>query len=287
MSLRFFGDPAKPFLTNNYATLREIEGRLKSIRNIEKITNTMKVVASTKLARAQRAMSDSKVYGEASNEVFKQAETKPLPTGKTLIIVASSDKGLCGGIHSQLSKQTRRILEEKPDADLAVLGEKCKAQLSRSNPQNMVLSFGGVGKDIPTFAEAQAIADQIQQLPAKYDNIEIVFNSFKTAISYEPTIVPAFSEEAILASEKFSEFEVDDEQLVALREFSLANAIYWALAEGHACEQSARRNAMDNASKNAGEMIQKFQILYNRTRQAAITGELVEIITGAAASEES
>lgn len=81
-------------------------------------------------------------------------------------------------------------------------------------------------------------------------------------------------------------FEIEDGALENLREYSLANSLYWALAEGHACEQSARRNAMDNASKNAGEMIGKYQILYNRTRQAVITGELVEIITGATASED-
>jgi F-type H+-transporting ATPase subunit gamma len=85
----------------------------------------------------------------------------------------------------------------------------------------------------------------------------------------------------------FSTFEFDDEVLGNLREYALANSLYWALAEGHACEQSARRNAMDNASKNAGDMIGRFQILYNRTRQAVITGELVEIITGAAASEDA
>lgn len=83
----------------------------------------------------------------------------------------------------------------------------------------------------------------------------------------------------------FSAFEMDDAVLPSLREYALANSLFWGLAEGHACEQSARRNAMDNASKNAGDMINKFQILFNRTRQAVITGELVEIITGAAASE--
>jgi len=276
-----------PALSNNYATLREIEGRLKSIRNIEKITNTMKVVASTKLARAQRAMDNSKVYGEASNKVFTSAETQPIEGGKKLIIVASSDKGLCGGIHSQLSKATRLELEKYPEADLVILGEKCRAQLGRSHPKNIVLSFSNIGKDIPSFAEAQAITDEISQLGTKYDDIKVIFNQFKSAISYEPTTVPAYSEDAIKASANYAAFEVDDEELPNLREFALSNSIYWALAEGHACEQSARRNAMDNASKNAGEMINKFQILFNRTRQAVITGELVEIITGAAASEES
>ncbi|KAL2154899.1 hypothetical protein VTH82DRAFT_3575 [Thermothelomyces myriococcoides] len=274
--------------TATFATLREIEGRLKSIRNIEKITNTMKIVASTKLTRAQRAMGDSRKYGETSNEVFKSADTKPLEGEgkKKLLVVCSSDKGLCGGIHSGLSRYIRRRALEDPNFDLVILGEKCRSQLQRTNAKNIVLNFANVGKDVPTFAEAQAIADQIVQLPGDYSGIEIIYNRFINATSYEPAVVPAFSEEAILASPNFAAFEVDEELLSNLREYALANSLYWALTEGHACEISARRNAMDNASKNAGEMINKYQILFNRTRQAVITGELVEIITGATASED-
>ncbi|KAL1992556.1 hypothetical protein VTN49DRAFT_4588 [Thermomyces lanuginosus] len=270
----------------NFATLREIEGRLKSIKNIEKITNTMKIVASTRLTRAQKAMEDSRVYGKTSNTVFEKAETKALDGKKTLLVVASSDKGLCGGIHSGLSKATRRILSENPNADVVVLGEKAKAQLSRTNANNIVLSFANVCKDIPTFADAQAIADQISLLPTEYASVKIIYNRFINAQSYEPAIVEAYSEEAITNSPNIHAFEVGDDVLTNLREYAMANSLFWALAEGHACEISARRNAMENASKNAGEMINKFQILYNRQRQAAITGELVEIITGATASSE-
>jgi len=281
---------ASPTIPKNatFATLREIEDRLKSIRNIEKITNTMKIVASTKLTRAQRAMHESRQYGQTSNTVFEQAETKALEgeDKKTLVVVASSDKGLCGGIHSGMTKLVRRMLIANPNIDIVVLGEKCKAQLGRSNSKNIVMSFAGVGKDIPTFADAQAIADQISLLPTDYASIQIVYNKFINAQSYEATPIEAFSEEAIANSPNFSAFEIDDEVLANLREYALSNSLYWALAEGHACEQSARRNAMDNASKNAGDMIGKYQILFNRTRQAVITGELVEIITGAAASEE-
>lgn len=271
-----------------YATLREIEGRLKSIRNIEKITKTMKIVASTKLTRATKAMESSRVYGNTSNEVFEKAETKPTESEdkKTLMIICSSDKGLCGGIHSGLSRFTRRLLAQQPNTELVILGEKCKAQLSRGSAKNIQLSFAGVGKDVPTFADAQAIADQVSLLPGKYDSVQILYNKFVNAQSYEPTIIDAHSEDAILQSSNISAFELDEEVVGNLREYALANSLFWALAEGHACEQSARRNAMDNASKNAGDMITKFQILFNRTRQAVITGELVEIITGAAASEE-
>ena len=186
----------------NYATLREIEGRLKSIKNIEKITKTMKIVASTKLNKAQRAMQESRSYGESSNTVFEKAETKPMEgeNKKELIVVCSSDKGLCGGIHSGLTRRTRRILLDKPNIDLVVLGEKSKAQLSRSSPRNIQLSFAGVGKEVPTFADASAIADQICLLPTDYSSIKILYNKFLNAQSYEPTIIEAYSEEAIINS---------------------------------------------------------------------------------------
>ena len=194
-----------PLQSANYATLREIEGRLKSIRNIEKITKTMKIVASTKLTRAQRAMNESRQYGKTSNTVFEEAETKPVEgENKTLLVVCSSDKGLCGGIHSGLSRAVRKLIEGQTDKyDLCVLGEKCKAQLSRSNAKQMALSFAGVGKDVPTFADAQAIADQISLLPTDYSSIKIMYNKFINAQSYEATVIEAYSEEAIRESRKY------------------------------------------------------------------------------------
>ncbi len=192
--------------TATFATLREIEGRLKSIRNIEKITKTMKIVASTKLTRAQRAMTDSRKYGQTSNEVFESAETKPLEGEgkKKLLVVCSSDKGLCGGVHSGLSRYIRRRSQEDPNFDLVILGEKCRSQLQRTNAKDILLNFSGVGKDVPTFAEAQAIADQIVSLPGEYSEVEIIYNRFINATSYEPTIIPAFDVEAFTASRTFS-----------------------------------------------------------------------------------
>lgn len=206
----------------------------------------MKIVASTKLTRAQRAMNEASKYGQTSGEVFESAETKPLEGEgkKTLYVVCSSDKGLCGGVHSGLSRYVRRTLQPG-DADLVIIGEKARSQLTRTNNQDIVLSFAGVGKDVPTFADAQAIADQIAQLPGDYSDIKILHNKFLNATSYEPVVVPAYSEEAIAASPNFSTFEVDEALLGNLREYALANSLYWALAEGHACEISARRNAMD------------------------------------------
>ncbi|BFZ55908.1 atp3 gamma subunit of the F1 sector of mitochondrial F1F0 ATP synthase [Savitreella phatthalungensis] len=268
--------------TRNMATLREIETRLKSVKNIEKITKTMKTVASSKLPKASRAMNQAKVYGETAQELFKNAETKA-SEGKTLFIVASSDKGLCGGVHSQLSKATRKALDEKPDADLVVLGDKAKAQLQRFRPENIILSFNQIGKDVPSFADAAAIADLVTGSGKQYDQVSVIYNSYVSGIAYEPTTLPIFSEDALKNSTNFSAYEIEDDVLANLAEFTFANVIYAALVEGHACELSARRNAMDNASKNAGEMIDKFTIAYNRTRQAVITNGLIEIIVGAVA----
>ena len=164
----------------------------------------MKIVASTKLTRAQRAMGQGRAYGETSNTVFEQAETKAVEdeSKKTLFVVASSDKGLCGGIHSGLTKATRRLLEKTPNADIVIIGEKCKAQLGRSSGKKLVLSFAGIGKDVPTFADAQAIADQISLLPEQYGDVQIIYNKFINAQSYEATPIEAFSEEAIANSRK-------------------------------------------------------------------------------------
>lgn len=205
----------------------------------------MKIVASTKLTRAQRAMNESRTYGQTSNQVFEEAETKALNDKKTLLVVCSSDKGLCGGIHSGMSRWVRRYMEANQNTDLAIVGEKCKAQLSRSNAKSIMLSFAGIGKDVPTFSDASAIADQISLLPEDYASVKILYNKFINAQSYEPTPIEAYSEESITQSPNFAAFEIDDDTLPNLREYALSNALYWALAEGHACEQSARRNAMD------------------------------------------
>ncbi|KAG1819215.1 ATPase, F1 complex, gamma subunit domain-containing protein [Suillus subaureus] len=278
---------AAPKNARNMATLREIELRLKSVKNIEKITKSMKMIASTKLAKAQRAMQSGKQYGLANSEIFQHAPSET-PAKRKLFIVVSSDKGLCGGIHSSVTKATRRAIAntEKPvesDSPIMVIGDKSKVQLSRVLGKNLAMSFNQIGRDIPTFADAAGVADLIVKSDAKYDGISIVYNKFISAVSYEPDIVEVVGENALKESAGFRAYEMEDDVTKDLAEFSLANAIYAALVEAHACEQSARRNAMDNASKNAKDMIDRLTMQYNRGRQAAITNELVDIITGASA----
>lgn len=276
---------ARPART--YATLREIETRLKSIKNIEKITKTMMIVASTRMGKAQRAMQRSRVYSDAAGTVYEKAEaTAPETPEKSLLVVMSSDKGLCGSIHSQLARNARKMLDESPTTDLVVVGDKSKAQLGRTHPERLQLSFAGPGKEAPTFSEAALIADEIQKLPTKYDKITLLFNKYVSSVSFQPTTLDVFPETQLEAAPKFGSYEVEEEEVPTnFSEFNFANFLLGGLSEGHAAEISARRNAMDNASKNAGDMINKYSILYNRTRQAVITNELVDIITGASSLE--
>ncbi|CAE6475541.1 hypothetical protein ACGC1H_006269 [Rhizoctonia solani] len=268
----------------NMATLREIEMRLKSVRNIEKITKSMKMIASTRLNKAQRAMATAKEYGNANNEIFGNSEATIAEGGKTLYVVVSSDRGLCGGIHSSVTKATKRAIEQNNgQGSVVVLGEKSKAQLSRSSAKHLELSFSQIGREVPTFADAAEIADKIITSGIEFDSVNLIYNRFVSAIAYESATVTVFNEKALTEAPAFKAYEMEDDPTKDLVEFSLANAIYAALVEGHAAEISSRRNAMDNASKNAGDMIGRLTMQYNRGRQANITNELVDIITGASA----
>ncbi|CCE65660.1 hypothetical protein TPHA_0M00850 [Tetrapisispora phaffii CBS 4417] len=273
----------------NYATLKEVEMRLKSIKNIEKITKTMKIVASTRLGKAEKAKNTSKNLSETDEQFFKNAETKTIGVEgkepKELVIAITSDKGLCGSIHSQLAKAVRAHLKESPAADVVTIGDKIKLQMLRSNANNLKASFNGVGKEAPTFYESSLITEKlINEFKLNdYQKISIYYNNPVTSLSFEPSSMPVFNIEAIEKSPSFEKFEIDADGKVStdLFEYNLSCKLLSAMAQGHAAEISARRNAMDNASKNAGDMISRYSILYNRTRQAVITNELVDIITGA------
>lgn len=244
-------------------------------------------------------MQQAKEYGVANLELSKHTEpteeSASAAKQRKLFVVISSDKGLCGGIHSSVSKATRRALKSEPvvegakampvdsDSPVMVVGDKSKAQMSRAVPKNLAMTFNQIGRDIPTFSDAAGVADLIVKSGAEYDSIVIVYNRFVSSLSYEPVAVEVRNEQGLLKSAGFTAYEMEDDVTRDIAEFSLANAIYAALVEGHACEMSSRRNAMDNASKNAGDMISALQLQYNRGRQAAITNELVDIITGASA----
>ncbi|GAA6043432.1 hypothetical protein JCM8097_002855 [Rhodosporidiobolus ruineniae] len=273
------------------ATLRELEQRIKSVGNIGKITKSMKMVAASRLARAQRAMGDAKAYGAANQAVFDQSEASKseAKVERILYIVASSDRGLCGGIHSSVAKAARRDMNEGEgvgkEIRVVALGEKPKQQMARGDgAKDLELSFSQIGKSVPTFNDALAIADKIEQEKFAYDKVKIIYNKFVSVISYEASSLEIYSPKALAAASGFAAYEVDSDELTAdLGSFALANSIYAGLVEGYAAEISARRNAMENASKNADEMSDKLRMAFNRGRQAVITNELIDIITGASA----
>lgn len=266
--------------------MREIEGRLKSIKNIEKITKTMKIVASTRLTRAQRAMASSRVFNQSDKEFIENAEPAKPEDAKSLLVVVSSDKGLCGSIHTQVAKAARKKIDElNGNVDIVALGDKVKSQLLRTHADKLKLAFSGVGKEAPNFNEVALIVDEIQKL-GKYENIEILYNRFVSAVSFDPAAFSVFAADAIEKAPGLSKYELEGDGVAeSLSELSFANSLLSAMAEAYASETSARRNAMDNASKSAGDMINSYSILYNRTRQAVITNELVDIITGASSLE--
>jgi F-type H+-transporting ATPase subunit gamma len=287
------------------ATLKDIQLRLKSIKNIEKITKSMKMIASTKLLRAQKAMEVGRVYGQSANNIYSflrvgseagkaqssgegaTESTKNNEAVPTLVIACSSDRGLCGAIHSSISKLVRKEAREKPETtSIIVLGDKAKPQIAREAKNKIVAHFNQVGRAIPTWTEACVIAEFILfRLPSQtsFQALKILYNAFRSVIAYDNTALMAYPEKLLSSSQGTSSYEVTDEAWRHYTQFLFSNQLYWGLIEGHASEMAAKRTAMENATKNAGEVISSLTMQYNRTRQAVITNELVDIITGASA----
>lgn len=275
--------------TRNMATLKDIRMRLKSVKNIQKITQSMKMVSAAKYARADRDLRQARPYGEGTKAFYEVADIKP-PEGKpkTLIIAISSDRGLCGAIHSSVAKHIRTMMQEDPqladNARIICVGDKVRAILQRLFAQNIILSFSNFGKKPPIFDDAVQVANSILNSDYEFDRGILLFNRFKSVVSYATSEQPVFSLESVSNSEKITLYDsLDADVLRSYQEYSLASLIYYAMKENACSEQSARMTAMDSASKNAGEMIDKLTMTFNRTRQAVITKELIEIISGAAA----
>lgn len=271
------------------ATLKDIRVRLNSVKNIQKITQSMKMVSAAKYARAERDLKKAKQFSDAfpfKNEGAQEAATVANPD-KTLIIAITSDRGLCGAVHSSVARKIRGILNtsEKPeDIKIICVGDKSRALLARAFPQNVLLAYNNFGKKPPSFADAQEVARDIIESNYTFNKGIVVYNKFKSVVSYQTSEEDLMSLDKVLASPKVLNYDsVDEGVLRNYYEYSLASLLYYVMKENACSEQSARMSAMDNASKNAGEMISKLTLQFNRTRQAVITRELIEIISGAAA----
>lgn len=268
------------------ATLKDIQLRLKSIKNIAKITKSMKMIASTKLLRAQKAMEIGRVYGQSAQHIYSYIQVpyqdKNIPT---LVMACSSDRGLCGAIHSSISKLVKKEAREYPSTtSIVVLGDKAKPQIAREAKKHIVTHFNQVGRSIPTWTDACVIAEFILfRIPASYQLIKLFYNAFKSVISYDNQTILVWPAHCLSSGQGTTSYEVSADTWKNYSQFLFANQLFWALVEGHASEMAAKRTAMENATKNAGEMIETLTMQYNRTRQAVITNELVDIITGASA----
>jgi len=271
------------------------------VKNIQKITQSMKMVSAAKYARAERDLKAARPYGTgaqafyAGAQVGKDAEgnAKPIESAtagqapKELYVALTSDRGLCGAIHSNVCKTIRNELQAKPNVDnvgIICVGDKSRAQLSRLFAKNILCVGSEIGRLPPQFGDASKIATAILNSGFEYDAGKMVYNEFKSVVSYNTKELPIYSLDTVNKADKLTVYDsIDADVIQSYMEYSLASLIYYCLKEGACSEQSSRMTAMDNSSKNAGEMIEKLTLKFNRTRQAVITGELIEIISGAAA----
>uniref|UniRef100_A0A8C7CHD4 ATP synthase subunit gamma n=1 Tax=Oncorhynchus kisutch TaxID=8019 RepID=A0A8C7CHD4_ONCKI len=266
--------------------------RLKSIKNIQKITKSMKMVAAAKYARAERQLKPARVYGNGAVALYEKAEIKA-PEGvanKHLLIGVSSDRGLCGAVHSNVAKAIKAkiatLTGEGKEVMVVNVGDKLRnilfTLLTHSN--YLLLSCKEVGRKPPTFTDASIVATELLNMGFEFDQGAVIYNRFRSVISYKTDEKPIFSIDTVANSENMGIYDdIDADVLRNYQEFALVNIIYFGLKESTTSEQSARMTAMDSASKNASEMIDKLTLTFNRTRQAVITKELIEIISGAAA----
>lgn len=295
------------------ASLKDLKNRIKSVKNTQKITKAMKMVAAAKLRRAKEAAEAARPYAERMEAMLSSlasgvAGQENLPalmagTGKDnthLIIVATSDRGLCGGFNSSIVRATKRKIAELKAAGKEVklyfIGRKGFEQLQAEHGKRAIGRISDVGKKRLQYNEAEKIAaDVVAKFEAgEFDACTVVYNKFHSAISQEVTFqqlipLPVKAEGDAINHQPSTintpyEYEPEEEVIIAtLLPRNLGVQIYRALLENAASEQGARMTAMDNATRNAGDMIKRLNLVYNRTRQAAITKELIEIISGAEA----
>lgn len=273
------------------ATLKAISIRLKSVKNIQKITQSMKMVSAAKYSRAERDLKKARPFGVGSQQFYEKAEiAAPENEKKSLVIAMTSDRGLCGAVHSGVSRLIRNELADAALVDntkIVCVGDKSRSMLSRTHAKNIIFVANEVGRLPPTFIDASKLATEILNSGYEFTDGKIVYNRFKSVVSYNLSNIPIFSRAAVEKAANLAVYDsLDADVIQNYLEFSLASLLFYTMKEGACSEQSSRMTAMDNASKNAGEMIDKLTLTFNRTRQAVITRELIEIISGAAALEK-
>ncbi len=293
-------------------SLKALRVRINSVKATQKITSAMKMVAAAKLRRAQDRAIAARPYAERMERMLGALSSALPPgadapfllsgTGKEkvhLVVVATSDRGLCGAFNSSIVRAARqhirRLQTENKTVLLLCVGRKGRDQLRRDMGTLIIDAIDNIGKKQVAFAEAADIAGRIATMfdAGEFDVCSVFYSRFKSAMTQIPTrqqLIPfppptgeAGSDSGAMGGAVY-EYEPDEAEILAeLLPRNLAVQIFRALLENAASEQGARMAAMDSATRNAGDMIRRLTLFYNRSRQAAITKELIEIISGAEA----
>jgi F-type H+-transporting ATPase subunit gamma len=292
-------------------SLKDLKNRIASVQSTRKITSAMKMVAASKLRRAQEQAEASRPYAERMGRMLTSLAANvqsgaggPLlmtGTGSDqvhLLVVISSDRGLCGGFNGTIVREARRQIQrlrgEGKTVKVLTVGRKGRDQLRRDYASLIVETYEDIGRRRLSFAEADGVAKRVNEMyeAGEFDVCSVIYNKFKSAMTQIVTVqqlipfaVPETAGDETAGEAKATyEFEPDEEQILAeLLPRNLSIQVYRSLLESAASEQGARMTAMDSATRNAGDMINRLTLTYNRTRQAYITKELIEIISGAEA----
>lgn len=294
-----------PFLSEEDAPLgvrsistQIVRNRMKSVKNIQKITKAMKMVAASKLRAIQVKAENSRGLWQPFTALL--GDTPTVDAKKNVIVTISSDKGLCGGINSTAVKISKSLhkLNSGPDKEnkYVILGEKAKAILVRDSKKDIELTITELQKNPLNYTQVSVLADDILK-NVEFDALRIIYSKFHSVVSFLPTMATVLSPELVereaesggklgeLDSYEIEGGETKGEILQNLAEFQFSCVMFNAVLENACSEQGARMSAMDSSSRNAGEMLDRLTLTYNRTRQASITTELIEIISGASALE--
>ncbi len=286
------------------ASLDDLKKRIASVKSTQKITKAMKMVAAAKLRRAQESAERGRPYSEKMNNIIlnlsngisdKENAPKLLSgTGENkvhLCVVMTSDRGLCGGFNSNIIKKAKsyfsKILNEGKQLKIITVGSKGNDQLKRVYGDKIIENISFKESKNANYFDADKVGRIIIEKfeAGAFDICTIFYNQFKNVITQLPQaqqIIPLNNEKGQNDSDESYEFEPDEDEILSnLLPKNISTQIFKAMLENSASEQGSRMSAMDNATRNAGEMVDKLTIEYNRSRQAAITKELIEIISGA------
>ena len=287
-------------------SLDDLKKRIKSVKSTQKITKAMKMVAAAKLRKAQESAEKGRPYSQKMQNIIlnltksindpQNAPKLLVGTGedkKYLCVVLTADRGLCGGFNSNICKLAKNnfknILKDRKELNIITVGSKGYDQIKREYGKHVIKKFSFKDKKNVSFSEADDVGKEILSLfnQKKFDKCIIFYNNFKNVITQIPQaqqIIPTEIKNLKDSnSEDFSyEFEPEEDEILEdLLPKNISTQVFKALLENAASEQGSRMTAMDNATRNAGDLVDKLTIDYNRSRQASITKELIEIISGA------